>query len=83
MIEFVSIEDMSRKVVVTNVRHYEALLRSNTAVDVVERGVAENVPGDLLAIDIREAIARLSEIIGDITDDDILGTIFSKFCIGK
>lgn len=83
LVNFVSIEDMSGRVIVTNVRHYEALLRSDTAIDAVERGLADNVPGDLLAIDIREAIAKLSEITGNITDSDILETIFSKFCIGK
>lgn len=83
LVNFVSIDDISGKVIVTNARHYEALLRSDTAIDAVERGLTDNVPGDLLAIDIREAIAKLSEITGNITDGDILETIFSKFCIGK
>jgi tRNA modification GTPase len=49
----------------------------------VEKGLAENVPTDLVAIDIRQALHYLGTITGEITTDDVLGSIFSKFCIGK
>lgn len=84
LIGFVSVEDMDRKVIVTNARHYEALLRASDAVDAVERGLAENVPGDLLAVDIRNASSWMSEICGDIiTDQSVLDIVFARFCIGK
>jgi tRNA modification GTPase len=70
--------------IVTNARHYEALLESETALKDVLRGLDRNISGDLLAIDIRRALHSLGNITGEIdVDRDILGTIFSKFCIGK
>ena len=70
-------------VVVTNVRHYEALLRSHEAIVRVVEGVGNQIPGDLLAMDIREVLHYLGEITGEITTDEILGNIFKNFCIGK
>ena len=69
---------------VTNARHYEALLQSRTALEEVLTGLDSGLPGDLLAHDIRHALRHLGSITGEIdTDRDILGTIFGKFCIGK
>ncbi|HDR88816.1 MAG TPA: tRNA uridine-5-carboxymethylaminomethyl(34) synthesis GTPase MnmE [Bacteroidetes bacterium] len=69
--------------VVTNVRHYEALRRTSKALDRVLDNLDRNLPGDLLAQDIREALHYLGQITGEITTDEILGNIFSRFCIGK
>jgi len=69
--------------VVTNARHYEALKAVSGAVSDIVKGLDEKVPGDLLALDIRRALHYLGEITGEITTDDQLDYIFSKFCIGK
>lgn len=70
-------------VVVTNVRHYEALLRSHEAIIRVIEALDNQISGDLLAMDIREVLHYLGEITGEITTDEILGNIFKNFCIGK
>lgn len=70
-------------VVVTNIRHYNALQSARTSLQQVLKGLQTNLSGDLLAIDIRQAIDYLSEITGEISNDEVLGFIFSKFCIGK
>lgn len=70
-------------VVVTNVRHYEALQRSHEAIVRVIEGVDNQLPTDLLAMDIRQVLHYLGEITGEITTDEILGNIFKNFCIGK
>jgi tRNA modification GTPase len=68
---------------VTNMRHYESLRETRKALDEVLTGMDSNVPGDLLAQDIRQSLFHLGEITGDISTDDLLDNIFSKFCIGK
>ncbi len=70
-------------VVVTNARHYEALKAVYAALQDVLDGLANNLPGDLLALDIRRALHFLGEITGAVTNEDQLDFIFSKFCIGK
>ena len=69
--------------IVTNSRHYEALLLAYSELTKVEEGLAINLSGDFLAIDIRQALYHLGEITGQVTSDDLLGNIFSNFCIGK
>jgi len=69
--------------VVTNLRHYESLLNTKENLNKVLVGLDTGIPGDLLAQDIRAALLNLGEITGEITTDDLLGNIFSKFCIGK
>ncbi|MCO6498158.1 MAG: tRNA uridine-5-carboxymethylaminomethyl(34) synthesis GTPase MnmE [Chitinophagaceae bacterium] len=70
--------------VVTNARHYEALLKTKESLDTVRAGLKQNLSGDLIAVDIRRALHYLGEITGVVeVDRDILGTIFGKFCIGK
>lgn len=69
--------------IVTNLRHYEALKEALQAIEKVEEGLALNLSGDLLAIDLREALYHLGSITGAVTNDEVLGHIFSKFCIGK
>lgn len=73
----------SSSVVVSNMRHYETLSLANEALRDAKRALAMQLSGDLISEDIRRIIRHLGEITGDITSDDILQSIFSKFCIGK
>lgn len=70
-------------VLVTNIRHYEALREAQLALDRVEDGLKDNLPTDLVTQDIREVLYHIGEIVGEINTDEILGNIFSRFCIGK
>ncbi len=72
-----------QQVIVTNVRHYEALTKANQAIREVTHALEMGIPGDLVAVDIRQALHFLGEITGEISTDELLGNIFSKFCIGK
>jgi len=69
--------------IVTNARHYEALVGLMQSLEEVEQGLYNQVPGDLLALDIRQCLHYLGTITGSITHEDQLDYIFSKFCIGK
>ena len=69
--------------IVTNSRHYDSLLNAFEEVDKVKQGLESGLSGDLLAIDIRQALYYFGEITGEITNDDLLGNIFANFCIGK
>jgi tRNA modification GTPase len=73
----------SDSVIITNLRHYEAMIHVSESLGRVIIGLDENLPEDLIAIDIRHAIHYLGEITGEITSDEILGNIFKNFCIGK
>jgi tRNA modification GTPase len=73
----------SNDVIITNIRHYEALSNVSASLDRVLSGFDTGIPEDLIAIDIRQAIHYLGEITGVITNDEILGNIFRNFCIGK
>ena len=68
---------------VTNLRHYEALSHASESLNQVKAGLEMNIPIDLVSQDLRQAIYHLGSITGEITTDEILGTIFSRFCIGK
>jgi tRNA modification GTPase len=69
--------------IVTNARHYQSLQKLSETLMAIRTGMQENVPGDLLSIDIRECLYHLGEITGQISNEDQLDFIFSKFCIGK
>lgn len=69
--------------IVTNSRHYDSLLKAFEEIDKVKHGLDTGLSGDLLAIDIRQALYHFGEITGEITNDDLLGNIFANFCIGK
>lgn len=69
--------------IVTNNRHYDALLKALEAIQKVKEGMDMELSSDLMAIDIREALFHLGEITGSVSTDDLLGNIFSNFCIGK
>jgi tRNA modification GTPase len=73
----------SDNVIITNLRHYEALSHVSESLGRVLSGLKENISEDLLATDIRQAIHYLGEITGEITTDEILQNIFKNFCIGK
>lgn len=73
----------SGDVLVTNLRHYQNLLQTHESLDRVLKGMSEGITGDFLAMDIRQSLHYLGEITGEITTDDLLENIFSKFCIGK
>ena len=70
-------------VMLTNLRHYEALGHVDEALGHVAEGLEEGLPADLVAIDLRDALHHLGTITGQITSDEVLGNIFSRFCIGK
>jgi len=70
-------------VVVNNIRHYEALRKAQTAINRVIEGLDSGITGDFLSQDIRECIHYIGEITGHISNNEILGNIFGKFCIGK
>ena len=73
----------NQQTVVSNSRHFEALNKAFTALNEVQKGMDQNISSDLMAIDIRQALFHLGEITGEITTDDLLGNIFTNFCIGK
>ena len=70
-------------VIVSNVRHYEALKHALTAIQRVQDGLQSNLSGEFISQDIRECLHYLGEITGEITTDEVLGNIFKHFCIGK
>ena len=70
-------------VIVTNMRHYQALVKAHTAIKRVQEGLEMGISHDFLAQDIRECMFHLGEISGHISTDEILGNIFAHFCIGK
>ena len=69
--------------VLTNLRHYDAMQHLLDAIKQVRQGLDSQTPTDLVAIDLREAIYHIGAITGEVTTDEILGTIFSRFCVGK
>jgi tRNA modification GTPase len=70
-------------VIVTNLRHYNALSKSIESIEKVREAIENEVSGDLLSIDLRNVINNVGEITGEISNDEMLGNIFSNFCIGK
>lgn len=70
-------------VIVTNARHYHALVRASEALERTLQGLDDGISGDLVSQDIRECMHYLGEITGEISTDDILGEIFAHFCVGK
>ncbi|MCL4147042.1 UNVERIFIED_CONTAM: hypothetical protein GTU68_032593, partial [Idotea baltica] len=73
----------NNETIVTNSRHYDSLLKALSEIEKVRLAMSEELPSDLLAIDIREALHYLGEITGQVTNDELLGNIFANFCIGK
>lgn len=73
----------SSAILVTNARHHEALCRTADALDAARSALDSGVPSDLIAQDLREALYHLGTITGAVSSDEVLGSIFSRFCIGK
>ncbi len=73
----------SDDVIVSNARHYDALIKTISALEKTKHGLETGITADFIAMDIRQAMYELGTITGDISTDDLLGNIFSKFCIGK
>ena len=73
----------SNQLMVTNSRHYDVLIKSLEEISKVQEGINNHLTGDLLAIDLRQALYFLGEITGQVSNDDLLGNIFANFCIGK
>ncbi len=73
----------NNETIVTNTRHYDSLLKALEEISKVKFGIQTNLPSDLMAIDIRQALYYFGEITGEVTNDELLGNIFANFCIGK
>jgi len=74
---------LSENIVITNARHYSALQEVQTSLNEIMEGIKKGISGDLLSPDIRRCLHYLGEITGEISNEDMLDYIFSKFCIGK
>ena len=70
-------------VIVTNIRHYEALSHALNAIQRVKHGLTNSISSDFISQDLRECIFHLNDILGEVTTDEVLGNIFKHFCIGK
>jgi tRNA modification GTPase len=81
--EFVTSSTQKENVLVSNIRHYEALKQALNALQQAEMAFDNSLPVDLIAVDMQQVLYHLGEIVGEISNDEILGNIFSKFCIGK
>jgi tRNA modification GTPase len=75
--------NLANDTIVSNARHYDALIKTADALKTAKEAIESNTTGDFIAMDIRQAMFELGQITGDISTDDLLGNIFSKFCIGK
>jgi len=75
--------DLQNETIVSSARHYEALIKTNETLEKAKNGLEDATSADFIAMDIRQAMYHLGTITGDISTDDLLGNIFSKFCIGK
>ena len=85
LIETAALPEISQNdVIVTNIRHYEALVRALESIHRVQDGLQMNLSGDFVSQDLRECLSHLAEIVGGAFDvEDVLGNIFKNFCIGK
>ena len=84
LVETAHIPEISQNdIIVTNVRHYEALTLALSAIHRVQEGLTYNLSGDFISQDLRECIHHLSDIAGEVTTDSVLENIFKYFCIGK
>ena len=76
-------KQQAENTIVTNARHYHALKEVQKSLVDIKAGLDNKIPGDLLSLDVRRCLHYLGEITGEITNEDQLDYIFSKFCIGK
>lgn len=75
--------DIANETIVSNVRHYDALIKTKNDLEKAKFALETNVTGDFVALDLRQAMYHLGTITGQISEDDLLANIFAKFCIGK
>ena len=80
---FVTERTLSDNTLLTNARHYDLMVKIADDIVRIEQGLTDGLPTDLVAIDVRSALDKLGLLTGTITDNDVLNTIFGKFCIGK
>lgn len=84
LLNLVNISSLNtNETILTNIRHVEALRQTETSLNRVLENVDNPITSDFLAMDIKQALHYLGEIVGEVTTDDLLDNIFSKFCIGK
>jgi len=83
LLQTVQTANIGDQAIVSNARHYHSIISTQKDLEEALKGLNENIPTDLIATDIRSTLHHLGEITGEITNDDILGNIFGKFCIGK
>jgi len=83
LIKVVEKYNIKDNTIVTSARHLDALMQTHEDIKSIKGGFENQVPTDLIAIDVRNALHNLGAIIGEVTTDDLLGNIFGKFCIGK
>ncbi len=83
LIRTVKASQVSDRTIISNIRHHEAITRTLAALESAREGFDNHLSTDLIAIDIRSALYHLGEITGEVTTEELLGNIFSKFCIGK
>lgn len=83
LLQYFKDNSFQEQMVTSNIRHYEALAEAEKALVIVEKGLGQNIPTDLLTLDLNQALYHLGSITGQVTNDEILGNIFGRFCIGK
>jgi len=83
LLKSVNTDMISDSTIISNTRHYEALTNTLQAISQVASAMQQNIPADLVASDIRQALYHLGTITGEISNDDVLDNIFRNFCIGK
>ena len=76
-------QNFSNKLIITNSRHYSALSLAKKEINNVKEGLKNNIPSDLLTVDLKQVLYHLGEVTGEVTNDEVLSNIFSRFCIGK
>ena len=81
--EYVASQKIGDRTLLTNTRHYDIMLHTLQSIELIENGFSEQLPTDLIAIEVRNALHYLGQALGEITTDDILENIFGRFCIGK
>ena len=82
--QVLSVNQGNDSTIVTNLRHYEALVRALESIHRVQDGLLMNLSGDFVSQDLRECLSHLAEIVGGAFDvEDVLGNIFNNFCLGK
>jgi tRNA modification GTPase len=77
------INDYTGDVVITNMRHYEALNTALSAIDRVKQGLTDGISSEFIAMDLHDCLDAIGSITGQIYSQDVLNNIFSKFCVGK